>query len=73
MLITHFYVCIQIDLIFRVSFQKQKRQLMGLPWWFSGKESTCQCRRHGFNPWSREIPHAMEQLSPCTTTVEPVL
>ena len=22
----------------------------GLPWWLSGKESTCQCRRHSFNP-----------------------
>ena len=20
---------------------------MGLPWWLSSKESTCQCRRHG--------------------------
>ena len=27
-----------------------------LPWWFSGKESACQCRRHRFNPWSRKIP-----------------
>ena len=30
-----------------------------LPWWFSGKESTCQCRRcrrHGFNPRVRKIP-----------------
>ena len=26
------------------------------PWWVSGKESTCQCRRHGFNPWVRKIP-----------------
>ena len=23
----------------------------GLPWWLSSKESTCQHRRHGFNPW----------------------
>ena len=22
----------------------------GLPWWFSGKEPTCQCSRHGCNP-----------------------
>ena len=29
---------------------------VGLPWWLSGKESACQCRRHGFNPWSRKIP-----------------
>ena len=27
----------------------------GLPWWLSGKEPTCQCRRHGFNPWVRKI------------------
>ena len=26
------------------------------PRWFSGKESTCQCRRHGFDPWVRKIP-----------------
>ena len=35
----------------------------GLPWWFSGKESTCQCRRHEFNSWSGKIPHSVEQLS----------
>ena len=29
----------------------------GLPWWLSGKGFTCQCRRHGFDPWSRKIPH----------------
>ena len=27
-----------------------------LPWWLSGKESACQCRRPGFNPWVRKIP-----------------
>ena len=30
----------------------------GLPWWLSGKESACQCRRHrrrGFHPWVRNI------------------
>ena len=27
-----------------------------LPWWLSGKESSCQCRRPGFHLWSREIP-----------------
>ena len=25
----------------------------GLPWWLSGKESTCQSRRCRFNPWVR--------------------
>ena len=27
-----------------------------LPWWLSGKESTCQCRRLEFDPWVRKIP-----------------
>ena len=25
------------------------------PWWLSSKESTCHCRRHGFDPWVRKI------------------
>ena len=28
----------------------------GLPWWFSGTESTCQSRRCGFSPWVGKIP-----------------
>ena len=27
-----------------------------LPWWLSGKESTCQCRRCAFDPWDGKIP-----------------
>ena len=27
-----------------------------LLWWLSGKECTCQCRRHEFNPWIGKIP-----------------
>ena len=27
----------------------------GLPWWLSGKESACQWRRHGFDPWVGKI------------------
>ena len=30
--------------------------ISGLPWWLSGKESTCQWRRCGFDPWVRKIP-----------------
>ena len=30
-------------------------RITGLPWQLSGKESTCQCRRYGFNP-SQEDP-----------------
>ena len=33
----------------------------------------CQGRGHGFEPWSGKIPHAVEQLTPCATTTEPVL
>ena len=47
---------------------------------FSGgsvvKEFTFQCRickRHRFDPWSKRIPYAVEQLSPCTAITEPVL
>ena len=27
-----------------------------LPWWLSGKESTCQCRRCRFDSWVQKIP-----------------
>ena len=36
-----------------------KSSVMGLPWWLSGKESACQCKRRGrlrFNPWVETIP-----------------
>ena len=42
----------------------------GLPWCFSGWESTCQCRGHGLDPWSGMISCAMEQLSLWATTTE---
>ena len=35
------------------------------------KESALQCKGHLLDPWSVKIPHAMEQLSPHTTTTEP--
>ena len=44
----------------------------GLLWWLSGKESTCQCRKHGCDLWSGKIPRAMEQLSLWATTIEPI-
>ena len=42
--------------------------IRGLLSWISGKESTHQCRRLVFDPWSGKIPRAAEQLSPGTTT-----
>ena len=53
--------------------QYQIKSLAVFPWWLGGEESACQCRRHRLEPWSRSIPHATEQLSTCTTTVEPGL
>ena len=29
-----------------------------LPWWLSGRESTSQCGRQGFDPWSGKIPQS---------------
>ena len=43
------------------------------PWWLSGKESACQCRRQRFDPRSGNIPRAAEQLNPRATTTEPKL
>ena len=37
-------------------------QSTGLPRRLRGKASAC--RRHGLEPWSGKIPHAVEQLSP---------
>ena len=45
-----------------IQLNTNKTTWLGLPWWFSGKESACQCKRYRFNPWSRKIPYAVEQL-----------
>ena len=45
-----------------MAFLKRKNQCLELLSWLSGKETTCQCRRHRFHPWSRKIPHASEPL-----------
>ena len=37
---------------------------LGLPWWSSGYE----CRGQGLHLWSRKMPRALWQLSPCATT-----
>ena len=35
---------------------QQQQYRMGLSWWLSGKEFTCQWRRLSFYPWVRKIP-----------------
>ena len=52
------------------SVSESKWILNGLPWWSSGWESTCQCREHRFDLWSRKIPRATGQPSPCSTATE---
>ena len=35
--------------------------LQGLPRWRCGKESACQCRRYGLDPWVGKIPWGKKQ------------
>ena len=62
---------VEITVLKSLGKKKREREIGRLPWWSNGYESTCQCRGHGFNPWSGKISNAMGQLSPCTTTAEP--
>ena len=36
--------------------KKKKKKNPDRPWWFSGKESACQWRRHRSDPWYGKIP-----------------
>ena len=40
---------------FSDSKYKWYHTIFGDPWWLSGKESACQCRRCKFDPWVRKI------------------
>ena len=56
----------------RYNWQLKNIYIFGHPWWYTGWESTCQCRGHGrFDPWSGKIPRAAEQLSLLAATTEP--
>ena len=41
--------------MFRLNFSIVT-SFLGLLGWLSGKESACQCKRCGFNPWVGKIP-----------------
>ena len=58
---------IDTTLKFNCALIKKKKISVRLPWWLSEWESAWQCRGYRFNPWSRRSPHALEQLSLCTT------
>ena len=62
------YICASISVKVFLMYKNTKD---GLPWWRSGWESACQCRGHGFEPWSGKIPRAAEQLGPWATGAEP--
>ena len=53
--------------------QCSAERVQGLPFGSVVKNPPANARRPGFNPWSRKILRAAEQLSPCATTVETVL
>ena len=38
------------------NFLSKHHSVIQLSWWFSGKESACQCRRRGFSPRVGKIP-----------------
>ena len=40
----------------KVTFYCHRGEFWGLPWWFPGKEPTCQWRRLRFDPWVGKIP-----------------
>ena len=42
---------IEFEVIFRWTIPSRQE----IPWWLSGKEASCQCRRYGFDPWVTEI------------------
>ena len=55
-----------------------KNEITVFPWWLSGKESACQCRRHAFNPVVQEYPtlhgaHVPQLLNLCSRAQEPQL
>ena len=39
----------------QLSNSSSSSKMVWLPKWLSGKESTCQCRRHRSDPWARKI------------------
>ena len=55
---------------YHLHFPDEEAEVLDFPGSTVEQEFICQCRGHGHDLWSGRIPHAMEQLSPCTTTTE---
>ena len=47
------YICVCISAL---QIRSSILFFYGLPWWLSGGESACQCRRCQFDPWVGKIP-----------------
>ena len=57
----HIHVFLYLKKIKSVYFKINMHiTLGGPPSWHSGKESTCQCREHAFNPWVGKVPWRRE-------------
>ena len=55
-----------------LKYKITKKPIFGHPWWLSGKNLPGNAG-DGFNTWEGRIPDvATEQLSPCTTAIEPL-
>ena len=68
--------CLQVGmrLLLGTTEMLLKLTVVGLPWWYSYRlKIHLPIQGNGFEPWSRKIPRAVEQLSPCATTTEPAL
>ena len=46
------------------------REWLGFPAGSVVRNPPGQCRKHGFDSWSRKTSHTMEQLSPSITTTD---
>ena len=46
--------------------KKKKR----LPWWLSGEESTCHCKRHRFESWIGKNPMEKEMATHSTNPLQ---
>ena len=51
----HSNIPFQVSLLLSPYINLVSTPLLWLPRWLSGKESACQCRRHGFDPWVWKI------------------
>ena len=83
--LTYFESCSSAPFLFALCYRsltlkepKCKDEITVFPWWLSGKESACQCRRHAFNPVVKEDPtlhgaHVPQLLNLCSRAQEPQL